>query len=320
MVLRQGGEVEQERVAFTVEGLNEPITGEGAIQLSDSEANGTEIHADAGINFGGSLGPIISPFIGPWIKSGADDLVTKIALALQPDYQKPEKPFFLVAWMKAFMRLFGGASTDESGTAELGSAESGMAVAEPPAACLELGQCAAVQPVTETTRSGFVDQIRAGIQCCEHMFGIGLPVGRQVEKCPGLQFTHHQIDEIRLHDAAFVMTFLGPGVGKKQVDSSQAVIRHLVAQHFNRIVATDADIFEFELANRDQQVTDARRMHLDTQEIDFLLVGGLLRQAFTVTESNFDDDRRRAAKKPGKIQHALLIVNAKDRPKIGYRA
>ena len=119
--------VEQEKVAFTVEGLNEPITGEGAITITDTESGGTEIHADAAINFGGSLGPIIGPFIGPWIKSGADDLVTQIAVALQPDYEKPEKPFFLVAWFRALMRLFGGEDAAEEDKAESGGEESDRA-------------------------------------------------------------------------------------------------------------------------------------------------------------------------------------------------
>ena len=153
--------VEQERVAFTVEGLNEPITGEGAIQLSDSETNGTEIHADAGINFGGSLGPIISPFIGPWIQSGANDLVTKIALALQPDYQKPEKPFFVVAWFQALMRLFGGA---ESGTAEFGTAESGTTVAEPPVAEPPAAAAPVARPATITAPEPAREGTRPGLR------------------------------------------------------------------------------------------------------------------------------------------------------------
>ena len=77
--------VEQEKVAFTLEGINEPITGGGAILLTDGDGHGTDIRADAELEFGGSLGPIISPFIGPWIKTGADDLITQIAVALQPD-------------------------------------------------------------------------------------------------------------------------------------------------------------------------------------------------------------------------------------------
>jgi len=126
--------VEQEKVAFTLEGLNEPIKGEGAILLVDGEGSRTDIRADAGLEFGGSMGPIISPLIGPWIKAGADDLVTQIAVALQPDYQKPKKPFFLAAWWQSLLRavrgLFGGDQLEDAGTA----------VAEPPAATVSVSE------------------------------------------------------------------------------------------------------------------------------------------------------------------------------------
>ena len=94
--------LEQERVGFVLKGLNEPVSGEGAIQLSDAgDGNATEIRGDATIEFGGSLGPAINHLFVPWLRSGADDLVTKIAVALQPDYQKPERPMVLVRWWRA---------------------------------------------------------------------------------------------------------------------------------------------------------------------------------------------------------------------------
>jgi probable F420-dependent oxidoreductase len=98
--------LERERVAFVLKGLNESVTGEGAILLIDSsEGSGTEIRGDAAIEFGGSLGPAINHLFVPWLRAGADELVTKIAVALQPDYQRPEQPFFLVRWIRAFGRL-----------------------------------------------------------------------------------------------------------------------------------------------------------------------------------------------------------------------
>lgn len=75
--------VEGERVAFTITGRNEPVTGEGAIQLSDEAgAARTEIRGEAVVQFGGSLGPVMNELIVPFIRSGADELVTKIVLAI----------------------------------------------------------------------------------------------------------------------------------------------------------------------------------------------------------------------------------------------
>lgn len=76
--------VEGERVGFTFKGLNEPISGEGAIQLKDAAGGGgTEIIGEAEIKFGGALGPIVNRFIGPFVKAGADELVTKIVAAVR---------------------------------------------------------------------------------------------------------------------------------------------------------------------------------------------------------------------------------------------
>lgn len=98
--------IDGERVGFTVTGLNEPISGAGAIELKDTPDNaGTEIIGHVTLTFGGSLGPIVNQFLGPFIKIGADELVTKIALALQPDYQKTSRPLFLVGWLQGLADL-----------------------------------------------------------------------------------------------------------------------------------------------------------------------------------------------------------------------
>ena len=87
--------VEGERVAFTVNGLNEPITGQGAIQLSD-DGPGTRIVGDATLAFGGSLGPVVNQLIVPWIQAGADELVTKIVAAVSGEEVKA-RPFWSIA-------------------------------------------------------------------------------------------------------------------------------------------------------------------------------------------------------------------------------
>ena len=84
--------VEGERVGFTVRGLNEPISGEGAIRLGDNgNAGQTQIRGEATIAFGGSLGPVVNELIAPFIRSGADELVTKITLAVTGQAPLPAK-------------------------------------------------------------------------------------------------------------------------------------------------------------------------------------------------------------------------------------
>jgi len=96
--------VEGERVGFTVRGLNEPLTGGGAIMLSDAEAGRrTQIRGDATIEFGGSLGPVVNHLIGPFIESGADELVVRIVEAVTGEEVERQKQSRLrlalaVAW------------------------------------------------------------------------------------------------------------------------------------------------------------------------------------------------------------------------------
>jgi carbon monoxide dehydrogenase subunit G len=82
-----------ERVGFTLKGLNEPVSGAGAIRLI----------GEATIEFGGNLGPVINHLFVPWARAGADELVTKIAVALQPSYVRPKKAFVLLRWLRALL-------------------------------------------------------------------------------------------------------------------------------------------------------------------------------------------------------------------------
>ena len=84
--------IEGERVGFTVKGINEPLTGGGAIVLSDAEAGvRTQIRGDATIEFGGSLGPVVNHLIAPFIESGADELVVQIVQAVTGEEVERQK-------------------------------------------------------------------------------------------------------------------------------------------------------------------------------------------------------------------------------------
>jgi carbon monoxide dehydrogenase subunit G len=101
--------IEGERVGFTVRGLNEPLTGGGAIMLSDAEAGGrTQIQGDATIDFGGSLGPVVNHLIGPFIESGADELVVQIIEAVtgeEVERQKQSRLALAVAVLRNTLTL-----------------------------------------------------------------------------------------------------------------------------------------------------------------------------------------------------------------------
>jgi carbon monoxide dehydrogenase subunit G len=78
--------IEGEKVAFTVTGLNEPINGQGAISISNGDETGsTAIQGNATIEMGGTLGPVVNHLIVPFVEEGADELVTKIVIAVTGD-------------------------------------------------------------------------------------------------------------------------------------------------------------------------------------------------------------------------------------------
>jgi carbon monoxide dehydrogenase subunit G len=98
--------VDGERVAFAVKGLNEPVTGEGAISLRD-DGTGTEINGKGDIQFGGAMGPMVNRLLTPFVQSIADDLVTKIVAAVQetPPVQPIKMPA-MARWRSALKRLY----------------------------------------------------------------------------------------------------------------------------------------------------------------------------------------------------------------------
>ncbi len=74
--------IEGERVAFAVQGLDDPVQGQGVIELRDVP-EGTAIVGHASLEFGGILGPLLTRLAGPWAQEGADELVAKIAQAIK---------------------------------------------------------------------------------------------------------------------------------------------------------------------------------------------------------------------------------------------
>lgn len=115
--------VEGERVAFTLEGMDEPLTGHGVLRIGDAalEATtprrlgwrkrvstwlrslfghrtneqgeiaardpvgleGTHVSVDLSINFGGAMGPVINRFLAPMLKPIAEELATKLTAVVE---------------------------------------------------------------------------------------------------------------------------------------------------------------------------------------------------------------------------------------------
>ena len=66
--------------------------------------------------------------------------------------------------------------------------------------------------IPEPARAVLVDKRSDIFQGVHHLFGVGLPVGGQVQASITLEFAYQEIDEIPLNKPAFVVTLLWPRV------------------------------------------------------------------------------------------------------------
>ena len=143
------------------------------------------------------------------------------------------------------------------------------AVAELEAAVLEFGQRAVVGlgGVAIAALGRRVGQQRFRAQHLQHLLGVGFPVGGQMQVATSLEVARQAVHKRRLDQAAFVVAALVPGVGEEDVHAVQALFGQQVVQHFDRVVAEDADVLDALFAAQLEQRTDARLVHLAAQEV-----------------------------------------------------
>src|SRR5574343_943797 len=118
------------------------------------------------------------------------------------------------------------------------------AVAELEAAVFKLGERPVVglDSVAAQFRTGSVDQQRFSRQHLEHLLGIRLPVGGQVQVATGLDVFGQALHKGALDQTALVVAALVPGIRKEDVHTVQAVLAQHVVHDFDRVVLHDADI------------------------------------------------------------------------------
>ena len=78
--------VRRQKVAFTVDGVNEVVNGFGIVKLipPHGESRLTTLSATLGIEAGGAFGPVINRILTPWVKTVAEELVEKDHRRRQP--------------------------------------------------------------------------------------------------------------------------------------------------------------------------------------------------------------------------------------------
>jgi len=171
------------------------------------------------------------------------------------------------------------------------------AVPEAFAAALETRGAASHEgiDVDEAASVGAIGQQAAAVQHQQHLLGIGLPVGGEMQAPAGAEPGSHQRHEFVLDDAALVMALLRPGVGKQQLHFVETLGRNLLLQHLDRVVSDDAQIGDIGFGCGQQQVPDAGTVNLDAEEILPGLRQRALEQMLAVTKADLQRACRNAA-------------------------
>lgn len=75
---------EGEKVAFSLKGMNEPLSGGGIFTLEPpatedtGDGDSTTLHVEFTIDMGGSMGTVMKPILEPWVGGVVDELLDKI--------------------------------------------------------------------------------------------------------------------------------------------------------------------------------------------------------------------------------------------------
>ena len=104
-----------------------------------------------------------------------------------------------------------------------------------------------------------------------------------------------QRDEGRLDQAALVVAFFRPGIGKEDMDAGERRRRDHVAQHFDRVVLNHAQVAQAAFGDLLAQAADARRMDFDAEVIVVGMRLRDLRGGLAHAEADFEDFRRAPA-------------------------
>ena len=127
------------------------------------------------------------------------------------------------------------------------------------------------------------------IEHIENFFGVGFPVGGDVDDTPGAQEGGQKSGESRGDEPAFVVALLGPGIGEPYVECIDTFRGDGFGDDFRGVAFDDADVGEFEFVDPPQEFADARTVNFDADEGPFGMGLGRLSGGIAHAETDFHD-------------------------------
>lgn len=133
------------------------------------------------------------------------------------------------------------------------------------------------------------------------------------------QAFHQQSYEIRLNEAALVMTLLVPGIGEIDMHAGQRTGRDHVFQHFDSVMLNDANIRKTACLDFFQQATYTWGMDFNAEEVCLRTERGDFGRGVAHAKADLQNRRRRAAEQAIEIQARLRIFATKLRHQLFVR-
>lgn len=123
-----------------------------------------------------------------------------------------------------------------------------------------------------------------------HMQCIVFNIGSDTPHSPSLQCAMNLTGKFRLHDAALVMTHLGPRIGEEGPHfGNRAICGGL--EEFRSVDLCDAQIGKTLLARKQHGVRHTRIVDFERQKIHFRVFGGRGNNVFALTSADFHNQR-----------------------------
>ena len=123
-----------------------------------------------------------------------------------------------------------------------------------------------------------------------------------------------QLQEGRIDQPPLVMSLLVPGVGEENLYPIQTFIGNTLFQHELPILAIDADILKGRGGGLHEQMSQARTMHLHTNEVSLWVCLGLSDERVAHAETNLKSKGMVIAKNCGGVNQTCAGLQAKAVP------
>lgn len=153
-----------------------------------------------------------------------------------------------------------------------------------------------------------------------YMFGVVGPVRRDIQCAAVSESVGDEIEKPGLHDATFVMAFLGPGIREVEVEPGQRQQRDLVGQDFNGVMSDNAQIPETCCIGLQEAMANAGFVDLDTDEVFIRIRGGLLYEGLAIAEADFENDGAGSSEQLTEVEQGRIVLDAIHRPELIERA